>query len=196
MHLLLIMVRPLAKFAFLVALGLLVQGCVGFVFLKPHTEVINNPAVAPYGDEPDDITKRDSNEATNGVVYTSQWLQENWGAPKHIRHASGDSNQVWTYKFDRIWAGPIPLVIVPIPLVLPVARAKVSFTLREGEVVSASTTRPWVVGWAAGVIPNPEGGGKFSASFMNDEAQKRAQKTRLKIVQEPIADRHGLAMGR
>jgi hypothetical protein len=57
----------------------------------------------------------------------------------------------------------VPFVIIPIPLMLPVAKEKVCFSLHDGRVVGASVTKSIVVGGTYGFIPNPEGGGNFGA---------------------------------
>jgi hypothetical protein len=139
------------------------QGCVGLVVPKPHTETIDNPKISFYVHEPYGVTKRTSSEATNEFAYTSEWLQKSWGTPDSIRHATGTSDEVWTYKSGPIWEGVVPFVIVPVPLILPVAKEKVRFSLHDGYVVSAAVTESWAVGGTYGFIPNPEGGGGFGA---------------------------------
>src|SRR2546423_6088914 len=127
----------------------LLQGCVGVVVLKPHTEVISDPVIGRYWHDPDAVSKRNSSEATNAVIYTSEWLQASWGAPNHISHISADTEEVWTYRLRPVWEGVVPLVIIPIPLALPLGREQVCFTLRAGRVVSASITKAWMVGGVA-----------------------------------------------
>lgn len=103
-------------------------------------------------------------DVTNGWFTsqcTSEWLQENWGSPSHVRPASGASEEIWTYKFDRAWEGIVPFVIIPIPLILPVAKEKVCFSLHDGRVIGASITKAFVVGGTYGFIPSPDGGGGF-----------------------------------
>jgi hypothetical protein len=107
-----------------------------------------------------------TNGAFNGSFTsqcTSEWLQWHWGSPSQIHHAAGGSEEIWTYKFDTVWEGIMPIVIIPIPLMLPVAKEKVCFSLHDGRVISASVTKSIVVGGTYGVIPNPEGGGSFGA---------------------------------
>ena len=137
------------------------QGCVGFVVPKPHSETIDNPKISFYVHEPYGVTKRTSSEATNGLAYTSEWLQKSWGTPYSIRPATGTSDEVWTYRSGPIWVGVVPFVIIPVPLILPVAKEKVRFSLHDGHVVSAIVTEGWAVGGTYGFIPNPEGGGAF-----------------------------------
>jgi hypothetical protein len=148
----------------------LLQGCVGGIVLKPRTEIINHPAIDDYAGDADAAHKKDSAEATNGVVYTSAWLQAHWGSPRHVRHTPGGADEVWIYHFRPIWVGVVPCVILPIPVALPVVREKTCFTIHDGHVVSASVTMPWEVGGVAGVLMSPEGGGSFGAVSLNDEA--------------------------
>ena len=157
-------------------LCLLLQGCVGVTVLKTRTKVISNPEVCVYRDVPDAVRVRDSSENTNVAVYksqcTSEWLRTYWGIPDRINHLSENSDEIWTYKSGLIWEGVVPFVIIPIPLALPVAREKVCFTLRDGCVVSASTTKSCTVGGTFGFIPNPEGGGSFGAWSLDDDSSK------------------------
>jgi hypothetical protein len=148
----------------------LLQGCVGVVVLKSHTEVIRDPVIAFYPNDADPAHKRNSREETNAVVYTSEWLETHWDSPHRVVRVSGGSDEVWTYRFRSIWEGIVPCVIVPIPLALPVGRQNVCFTLRDGRVVSASTTTPWMVGRVAGFMLSPEGGGNFGAGSLNQQA--------------------------
>jgi len=148
----------------------LLQGCVGFAVLKQHTEVINNPVIASIRDSTYPAHNRDSSEATNALDYTSEWLQKHWGSPDCIKHVSGHSEEIWTYKFRLIWDGVVPFVILPIPLAVPVGKEQVSFILRDGRVVSSRITKPWMVGPVAGIGISPEGGGGAFATFLNLEA--------------------------
>jgi len=140
----------------------LLQGCVGGVVLKTRTKVIIDPAIPFYSEIPQPESKRNLPEATNAIVYTSEWLRKYWNNPDRVSHGVG-SEEIWTYKSRRVWEGAVPFVIVPIPLVLPVGREKVCLTLRDGRVVSASTTESYAIGGTFGYIPNPNGGGSFGA---------------------------------
>jgi hypothetical protein len=139
------------------------QGCVGVVVPRPRTETIDNPRISFYVHEPYGVTRRTSSEATNAVVYTSEWLQTSWGTPNSIRRLAGTPDEVWTYRSGPIWEGVVPFVIIPVPLVLPITKKKVRFSLRDGHVVSATVTDSFAVGGTFGFIPNPEGGGTFGA---------------------------------
>ena len=149
----------------------LLQGCVGVVVPGPRTEIIDNPTISSYVREPDGVTKRNSSEATNSVVYTSEWLLTRWGTPQSIRHVAGSSDEIWIYKSGTIWAGVVPFVLIPVPLMLPISKEKVSFSLHDRRVVRATVTKPWVVGGTFGFIPNPEGGGTFGTWNWKDSVK-------------------------
>jgi hypothetical protein len=144
-------------------LCLALQGCVDVVVPKTRTKVISDPEVCVYRGAAEEVRIRNSSETTNQVVYksncTSEWLRTYWGDPEHISHISANSDEIWTYKSGLVWEGVVPFVIIPIPLVLPVAKEKVCFSLHDGHVVSVSVTKSCTVGGTYGFIPNPEGGG-------------------------------------
>jgi len=158
-------------FLFLAMLCPFLQGCVGVGVLRSRTKVINNPEISSYSDTPQPVSREKVSAATNTVVYTAEWLRKNWEKPDHISHVAGTSEEIWIYKSDRIWEGVIPIiVIIPIPLVLPVGRESVRLTLRDGRVVSASTTIAGSSGGTYGFIPpGPEGrGGGWGVWSLND----------------------------
>jgi hypothetical protein len=157
-------------------LCLTLQGCVGLVVPKTRTKIISDPQVNIYGRRIlDGVLSRDSSEYTNMTVLcrsncTSEWLRNYWGDPDRISHISGGSGEQWTYKFGLVWEGVVPFVIIPIPLVLPVAKEKVCFTLYDGRVVTATRSR--TVGGTYGFIPKPEGGGSFGAWNWDEYSSK------------------------
>lgn len=164
----------MTKRILLATLCLALQGCVGVVVPKTRTTVISDPVVETYSgidyvfsrSAPDRFHDWYRPDVTNGLCTsqcTSEWLQRYWGNPSHINHASGASEEIWIYKFDTAWEGMVPFVIIPIPLMLPVAKEKVCFSLHDGHVVGANVTKSIVVGGTYGFIPNPEGGGSFGA---------------------------------
>jgi hypothetical protein len=150
----------------------LLQGCVGGVVLKTRTKVINDPLIPFYSEIPNPVSRQNSSDATNTVVYTSEWLKMYWGSPDLVSYDSKNSEETWTYRSRRVWEGVVPFVIVPIPLALPVGREKVCLTLRDGRVVSASTTKSCTVGGTYGFIPNPNGGGGFGAWSWDDASSE------------------------
>jgi len=148
----------------------LLQGCVGVAVLKPKTTVISDPVISSYPNDADPVHERKSSEATNAVVYTSEWLQTHWGSPNRVSRTLDNSDAIWTYTFRPIWEGVTPFVIIPVPLMLPTEKQKVSFVLHDGYIISARTTEPWMVGCIAGFSLSPEGGGNFGGACFNAEA--------------------------
>ena len=164
--------RTLILFAILC---LLLQGCVGVGVMKTRTKVIDDPEISlnsSYSSalSPDDVSKRTSRGGTNAVIYTAAQLQEFWGHPNHITLVSGSSDELWTYKSRTIWEGVIPVMIIPIPLVLPVTREKVRFTIRDGRVINARITRSAMAGGAYGMILGPDGRGGWGATSLNNDS--------------------------
>src|SRR6266550_6286090 len=138
------------------ALCLLVQGCVGGAILKTRTITIQDPMV------PDQREywprQRESFDMTNTVVYSTAWLQDHWGKPAGITHAGANNlGEIWTYRYGAIWEGIAPIVLVPVPLALPVAREKVRFLLRDDRIISAARTESRTVGGAYGYSIGPCG---------------------------------------
>jgi len=148
----------------------LLQGCLGVAVLKSHTVEIKDPVIASVPNDADPAHERKPDETTHTNGYTTEWLYLHWGDPYRTNRVAGGSGEIWTYRFRPIWEGIVPCVIVPIPFALPVGRQKVCFTLRDGRVVGASTTTPWMVGGVAGFMLSPEGGGNFGASLLDEEA--------------------------
>jgi hypothetical protein len=149
-------------------LCVLLQGCVGAVVLKTRTEVINDPVIQFDSEIPQPISRKDSPEGTNTVVYTPELLLKYWNSPDLVSHGAG-SEEIWTYKSRLVWKGVIPFVIVPIPLILPLGKETVCLTLRDGHVVSASMTRSHTAGATFGMYLNPEGGGGWGVMSWKDE---------------------------
>jgi hypothetical protein len=130
--------RAAAKLVPILVVCLFGQGCVGVCVAHIETETYKNPAI---GYEPtvnlwewDCVRSKGSLEDP----LTAAWLQEYWGKPASVRPATKETQgELWTYKFGLVGGGVIPLLIVPVPLVLPLAREKVVFLVRDGHVVSA-----------------------------------------------------------
>jgi len=165
-------VRPLEygmkALLFLIMLCPFLQGCVGGVILKTRTEVINDPLIPFYSEIPQPMSRTNSPEATNIVVYTPDMLRKYWVTPDLVSQGAG-SEEIWTYKSRLVWKGVIPFVIIPIPLILPLEREKVCLTLRDGHVVSASTTRSHIAGATYGIFLGPDGGGKWGIMAWKDD---------------------------
>ena len=148
--------------------SLLLQGCVGVAVLKTHRKVINDPEISLHSNAPgpDDVSERSSPAGTNAIIYTTEWLQTHWGHPNSVTRISGGPDEIWTYKSGLIHNGVIPFVIIPIPLILPVTKEKVCFTLHNGCVVSARLTQFCVVGGIYGLI-FPDGIGTFGGMSLD-----------------------------
>jgi len=161
--------KKLVPFAVLCTL---LQGCVGFLTLKSNTKEINAPVVYADRGIANPIRTRNS-EDKNSIMETTEcttnWLQTHWGSPNSVSHVSVGSDEIWTYRIRAIWEGVVPCVVIPIPLALPVGSEKVRFTLRDGRVVNASITKPWMVGGVAGYFISPVGGGGFGAMSFDQE---------------------------
>jgi len=138
------------------AIGLLVQGCVGGGALTKHSQTLRDPIIP---DRPSPVLfSRDSAKMTNAVVYTAAWLESHWGMPANITPSRANArDEIWTYKFGLIWKGVVPVVIIPIPLALPVAREQVQFTLRDGNIIDTIQTRRKTIGGAIGFGCGPCG---------------------------------------
>jgi hypothetical protein len=149
-------------------LCLLLQGCVGGAVLKSRTETFRDPVV---GRQKDDLSERatllrdlpqrvpdaDMSSITNVVIYTSAWLKDCWGKPVSIAHSGAyDLDEIWTYKFDLVWEGVEPFIVVPIPIEIPVRRETVQFVLRDDCVINATRIGPYRVGGVAGFIFSPD----------------------------------------
>jgi hypothetical protein len=155
------------KFILFAMLCFILQGCVGVVVPTTRTKVINEPQVCVYRGAAEAVRVNVPPQTTNQGPYylscTSEWLRTHWGNPDRISRNATNSDEIWTYKSGAIWEGIVPFVIIPVPLILPVAKEKVCFNLHDGHVVSARVTESFVVGGTYGFIPNPEGGGSFGA---------------------------------
>jgi len=130
--------RATAKLVPILVVCLLGQGCVGVCVAHIKTETYKNPEI---GYEPtvnlwewECVRSKGSRENP----LTAAWLQEYWGKPTSVRPGTKETQgELWTYKFGLVGSGVIPLLIVPVPLILPLAREKVVFLVRDGHVVSA-----------------------------------------------------------
>ena len=145
--------RSAAKLLALLAGCLLAQGCVGFVVARTKTQTFAPPSI---GDKPATSAVWARTGNTDNV--TGAWLQGHWGKPASVMPASPESQgELWMYNLGTAWCGAIPCLVVPIPLVLPVAHQKVVFLMQEGQVVSADVTRFDFSGAYASML-GPDGG--------------------------------------
>lgn len=141
----------------------------GGVVLKTRTTVINDPVIPFYGEIPQPTGRKDLPGATNVVGYTPELLRKYWENPDLVSQGAG-SDETWTYKSRLIWKGVMPFVIVPIPLILPVAREKVCLILRDGHVVSASTTTSHIAGGTYGLYQSSDGNMGWGGKSWKDES--------------------------
>ena len=137
------------RFIPVLAVCLLLQGCVGVLVGSRDTTTIPNPSI--------------SKAAYLGAVargggsaeYTAEWLRSNWGAPASIKAASEGTGELWTYDFKRqCWCGVMPMVIIPIPLMVPTGTEKVVFLLRDDRVVNAKRVEWRTSGVGGGLGPD------------------------------------------
>ena len=143
------------------ALCLLLQGCVGAGIVKKHAETFRDAHIpevacpALYSGalyEPGHYRPVSRPKPTNTVVCTSEWLEAHWGKPLTVTRAGPDTlDEIWTYKFGAVWEGVVPVVVIPIPIALPLAREKVEFLLHDGRLVNATQTLQRTVGKAYGL---------------------------------------------
>lgn len=146
--------RSMTKLITALTLCLLTQGCVGVAAVKTRTVTFQDPRVSDeagvYG-----LGQRDPSQI-NAEPYTTTWLEEHWGKPKSIRHVgAGGLDEVWVYKFDPLWNGLVPIVLIPIPLILPTGREQVQFVVREGHVIRGKVRESHSVGGAFGYSVGP-----------------------------------------
>ena len=144
--------HPALKLAFLLAACLLVQGCVGFVVVRPKAETFKSPGV---WDKAAINSVGSPVRGTNSP--TTAWLQDHWGKPASVRPVStGTQGEFWTYKFGRAWYGVAPCLVVPVPLVLPLGREKVVFLVQGDRGVSADVVTTGFSGAMASMV-GPDG---------------------------------------
>ena len=145
----------------------LLQGCVGISVSTPKTQRFQQPQLAleacargVWNSTPSD---------TNTLVFSSAWLESNWGKPAAISPApEGDIGEVWTYKFDLNWNGTILFLLIPIPLELPIGRERVQLLVRDGQVINGEQRFTHTAGGILGYSIGPCGPTGFGARSLND----------------------------
>jgi hypothetical protein len=65
-------------------------------------------------------------------------LIASWGQPDH-QSVDGSATTL-VYKMGYKWAGVMPMIIIPIPLVIPVGRNSTSLVCEDGVLIGASGT--------------------------------------------------------
>jgi len=130
-------VRPLAgRAAFrcaaaLVALALMLPGCVGFGTLGTNRF---DDATLPFE-----------------YAETAEQLRARRGDPDDVERVSGAAER-WTYHEGLRWGGVIPIVVIPVPLAVPIGREHVVYTLEGGVVRGATYVRQTWSGQAWGFV--------------------------------------------
>lgn len=92
-----------------------------------------------------------------------------WGEPDAKK--VGGEIEYWIYKQDSLaWAGLIPMVIIPIPLVVPVGKNSVTLGFSGDELVSAvSQDRDGAGGVCGMFLMDHPSGLKFGCFSLSDE---------------------------
>ena len=144
--------RLAAKLGLSLAACLVVQGCVGLFVSRTETKTFRPAGVE---NEPTVHAVGGPSWGTNNP--TTTWLEDHWGKPASIRPVlEQPPGELWTYKFGHVWCGVIPALVVPVPLVLHLAREKVVFFVQEGRVVSADAVAHRFTGTGA-MLLGPDG---------------------------------------
>lgn len=133
------------KFISVLALSLLLQGCVGIIVGGRDTTTIKSPSINPI------VALEGVGQGSHGTEHTSEWLKSNWGSPASVKTVPGSGAERWTYDFTgHCWVGVMPVVIIPIPLMVPMGREKVVFQIEDGRVISAKCVKWYRAGVLAG----------------------------------------------
>jgi hypothetical protein len=153
----------------LLAACLLAQGCVGVAVKSTQTKAFDSPSVKDKAVLDDGVRESiagappDSGPYDRATCPPVGWLRDHWGEPASVRQVSTQSrDEIWTYRFGRVWCGIVPCVVVPIPIVLPVGQEEVTFSVRDGRVVSAEVVRA-SLSFTGAALFTPEG--PFIGSF-------------------------------
>lgn len=127
------------------------QGCVALFKYGEQTTQTEMPSVSVSAKSPSATSSlppvissgSDKQDGRWVSTPTTTWLRENWGNPTRLKAISVEPKaELWTYEFDRIWAGVMPvLLVLPIPLRAPTGKEKIEFLLQEDRVVRATVTR-------------------------------------------------------
>jgi hypothetical protein len=121
----------------------ILNGCVGFVAVYPKDSTpIEHPSI---GSEKASYYPGSAKEPTACTD-----LETRWGEP-NLKSTDG-SESTLTYKSGFVWAGLVPFVGIPIPLVLPVWRKHATFVCKDGVVVTASGNVTGYAGAYCGII--------------------------------------------
>jgi len=127
------------------------QGCVALFKYGEQTTQTEMPSVSASAKSPSapssypPVVSPGSEKHDGQWVSTpsTAWLRENWGRPTRVKAISEEpKSELWTYEFDTIWGGVMPvLIVVPIPLRAPTGKEKIEFLLQEDRVIRATVTQ-------------------------------------------------------
>lgn len=127
------------KLTSILAICFIAHGCVGIAVFRTKTETLDPPAIegeAAFHNVWEYGGKRNIPHITDAI------LRASWGEPASIKPSSAIcQDELWTYKFGRIWCGIVPCLVVPVPLLLPTGRERVIFFVRKGQVTKAEVVR-------------------------------------------------------
>jgi hypothetical protein len=144
-------IRRLKPFFFLLLIATSLQGCMALYKYGEQTTQTEMPRVSIRAQSPSDLSsfrpilssERGKNNDHWVSTPTTSWMLENWGNPTRVKTISHEPKaELWTYEFDTIWGGVMPVFIVlPIPLRAPTGKEKIQFLLQDDRVVRATETR-------------------------------------------------------
>ncbi len=88
-------------------------------------------------------------------------LMAQWGPPNNLT-VKGEEKTL-TYKHGLVFAGLVPFIVIPIPLVLPVGRKSAVITCHEEQILNALGTATKLSGAVCGIGTFVQGGGTKDA---------------------------------
>lgn len=109
------------------AIGCVLGGCFGGLFIdtrETHLEAFTLGGRA------------DVSRTTLMPSLTAEDVRAQWGEPDAI-HAGEEGETIWRYKNGWSWAGFIPILLLPVPLMAPTGSYHVEIQLRDDLVVGA-----------------------------------------------------------
>ena len=113
---------------FLILAAAAESGCVGAAYYGTHCGSIENPSATST---PGHLFK-----GSAGHVATADQVRQDWGAASETQ-TCGDGVERWTYFGAIRWKGVLVFaVVLPIPLLIPVGRERVSIDFRNGVAVA------------------------------------------------------------
>jgi hypothetical protein len=115
-------------------------GCIGIATVRddPRTD-----SAAPFFAHAGEI----SGWSLGQPVSSQQQVEDVVGRPTDLRDV-GDGAMVLTYQKDLVWRGLLPVAILPIPLLLPLAHDSDEYWFRDGELFQIVKHRTEIRDWA------------------------------------------------